>query len=77
MVYLDMTGRLYDTARWKRRRAAFLAANPLCRFCEAVSRITLATVVDHVRPHKEDETLFFDGVVTTANRKQFFQFSYP
>ena len=30
-----------------------------------------------VKVRKGDDTLFFDGVVTTANRKQFFQFSYP
>ena len=40
-----MTSRLYDRAQWKRRRAAFLAAHPLCRFCEAAGRTTLATVV--------------------------------
>ena len=55
-----MTGRLYDTQRWKRRRAAFLRAHPLCRFCEATSRVTLATLVDHKTPHKGDETLFWD-----------------
>ncbi len=55
-----MTGRLYDTARWKRRRAAFLAANPLCRFCEATSRVTLAVIVDHVQPHRSNKELFFD-----------------
>ena len=36
--------RLYDRARWRRRRAAFLAANPLCKFCEAAGRATLANV---------------------------------
>ena len=55
-----MTGRLYDKQRWKRRRAAFLGANPLCKFCEATSRVTMATIVDHIRPHKGVETLFFD-----------------
>ena len=55
-----MTSRNYDRPRWKRRRAAFLAQNPLCRFCAATSRTTLATVVDHIRSHKGDETLFWD-----------------
>ena len=55
-----MASRLYDRQRWKRRRAAFLQANPLCRMCEAQGRTTLATVVDHVKPHKGDEALFFD-----------------
>lgn len=55
-----MTSRLYDLRRWRRRRAAFLQEHPLCRFCEAAGRATLATVVHHEQPHKGDETLFFD-----------------
>ena len=55
-----MTGRLYDTARWKRERVTYLQANPLCRFCEAVSRVTMAAVVDHITPHKGDPKLFWD-----------------
>ncbi len=55
-----MTGRLYDTQRWKRDRRAFLTRNPLCRMCEAVGRTELATVVDHITPHKGDPVLFFD-----------------
>ena len=52
--------RLYDTQKWKRRRAAFLMANPLCKFCEAAGRAALATVVHHEILHKGDETIFFD-----------------
>lgn len=52
--------RLYDTARWKRERAAFLRAHPLCRMCEAQGRATLATVADHIEPHKGDRELFWD-----------------
>ena len=52
--------RLYDTRRWRRERAAFLARNPLCTMCEAQARTTLATVVDHVVPHRGDPVLFFD-----------------
>ncbi|QCN96656.1 HNH endonuclease (plasmid) [Azospirillum argentinense] len=54
---------LYKTARWRTLRAAQLAAHPLCQ-CEACDegrrRITPATVVDHIRPHRGDEGLFFD-----------------
>jgi 5-methylcytosine-specific restriction protein A len=46
--------------RWQQARAAFLAANPLCRECEKEGRVTEATVVDHIIPHKGDETLFWD-----------------
>ena len=55
-----MTARLYDRARWRRRRAAFLTANPMCKFCTAAGRTTLATVVDHEIPHKGDPVLFWD-----------------
>ena len=53
-------GRLYDTKKWKTRRVAFLQSNPLCRFCTAAGRATLATVVDHIKPHRGDEELFWD-----------------
>ena len=55
-----MTGRLYDKRRWRRESRAFLRANPLCRMCEARGRTTLATVVDHIKPHKGDPALFWD-----------------
>ena len=56
-----MSGRLYNTARWKRERVAFLRAHPLCRMCEAVGRTTLATVVDHIIPQKGNPELFWDS----------------
>ena len=44
--------RLYDTQRWKRARRHFLQANPLCATCQSEGRVRLATVVDHVIPHR-------------------------
>jgi 5-methylcytosine-specific restriction protein A len=32
---------------WKKVRAAFLAAHPLCELCAAEGRLTLATLVHH------------------------------
>lgn len=55
-----MVGRLYDLRRWRRQARAYLRAHPLCRFCEAAGRVTMARVVDHVVPHRGDEVLFFD-----------------
>lgn len=51
---------LYNSARWKRGRLAHLAAHPLCVLCRQAGLVTAATVVDHVRPHRGDEILFFD-----------------
>ncbi|QGT99520.1 Phage holin [Candidatus Syntrophocurvum alkaliphilum] len=49
----------YDS-RWRKARKRFLKANPLCRYCEKEGRITPATVVDHIVPHRGDEKLFWD-----------------
>lgn len=48
--------------RWQQRRLAFLKKHPICRMCvnSTPSRIRVATVVDHVIPHKGDDTLFWD-----------------
>lgn len=49
----------YDT-RWKKARALFLKEHPLCVKCLQEGKITLATVVDHIVPHKGDYELFWD-----------------
>lgn len=50
---------LYDY-RWQQARLRFLRSNPLCAMCAKRNRVTPATVVDHVIPHKEDTDLFWD-----------------
>jgi 5-methylcytosine-specific restriction endonuclease McrA len=55
-----MASRLYSTARWKRLRERQLAIEPLCQFCLEGEVIEVATVADHITPHKGDEVLFFD-----------------
>lgn len=52
--------RLYRSHHWREVRAAHLANHPLCVFCLAQGRITPATVVDHIAPHRGDVGLFFD-----------------
>ena len=52
-------GRGYD-ARWRRESKRFLRAHPLCIRCFDEKKITKATVVDHVIPHRGDERLFWD-----------------
>lgn len=51
--------RLYGY-KWSKARALHLTANPLCVKCLARDRITAATVVDHIVPHKGDPQLFWD-----------------
>lgn len=53
--------RLYRTSRWLARRKHQLQAEPLCRICQAMGIVTVATVADHVEPHKGDRALFFGG----------------
>jgi len=48
------------TWRWQKARATFLRNNPLCVKCREAGRITPATVVDHIVPHKGDSALFWD-----------------
>lgn len=50
---------LYDW-KWTRCRSLFLKEFPLCRYCERRGRLTPATVVDHVRPHRGDVDLFWN-----------------
>ena len=52
----------YD-ARWRRMRLAFLVAHPLCAECARQGQVTAATVVDHIVPHRGDQTRMWD----TAN----------
>lgn len=51
------------TRRWEKARETFLTQHPFCKMCEEQGRVTAATVVDHVVPHKGDQRLFWD----TAN----------
>lgn len=51
---------LYSHSRWRRVREFFLRRHPLCVMCEAEGRVELASVVDHIKPHKGDMALFWD-----------------
>jgi 5-methylcytosine-specific restriction protein A len=52
------TQRGYDS-RWRKARLAYLKRHPLCVLCEKEGRVTAAEVVDHIRPHRGDSTLFW------------------
>ena len=51
---------LYKTALWKRLRLAQLTRDPLCVYCDAMGRVVMAGVVDHIKPHKGDEIKFYN-----------------
>lgn len=48
-------------SRWRRARAQYLQAHPLCGYCRQQGRVTAATVVDHIAPHRGDQALFWDS----------------
>jgi len=47
-------------SRWRAERKRFLELNPLCVECHRMRRLTAATVVDHIVPHKGDPALFWN-----------------
>ena len=48
--------------RWQRARLIHLAEHPLCKMCADDGVIKAAVVVDHITPHKGNDTLFWDSV---------------
>lgn len=46
--------------RWQRAREDFLAKNPICADHKRLGRVVVATVVDHIIPHRGDLKLFWD-----------------
>ncbi|CAH0435486.1 HNH endonuclease [Clostridium neonatale] len=55
----NATLRGYDS-RWRAARNRFLKVNPLCVKCRKEDKLTKATVVDHIKPHRGDKNLFWD-----------------
>lgn len=54
--------RLYKSARWQKLRKAQLAKAPLCE-CphhKGKDATAVATVVDHITPHRGNTRLFYD-----------------
>lgn len=52
---------LYNTRRWRAHRAQQLRTHPLCVLCAKEGIVSVATVADHVAPHKGDLELFWRG----------------
>ena len=51
----------YKRACWLKRRAYQLRLEPLCAFCLQDGKAVLATVADHVTPHRGDLNAFVLG----------------
>ncbi len=47
-------------SRWRVARGRFLRKHPLCAECLRQGRLSPATVVDHIIPHRGDMKLFWD-----------------
>lgn len=56
----DPARKLYHTARWLALRKIMLATHPLCAECRRQGRVTVATEIDHIKPHKGDLFGFFE-----------------
>lgn len=54
------TGERGYNYRWQQARARHLREHPLCVMCLAEEHVTVATVVDHIEPHRGDEVKFWD-----------------
>lgn len=51
--------KLYDY-RWQKARKLYLMENPLCTMCREEGRYQEAEVVDHIIPHKGNQSLFWN-----------------
>lgn len=49
----------YDS-RWRKARKLYLSEHPLCFMCLKEGHMRVATVVDHICPHRGDMGLFWD-----------------
>ena len=48
------------TYAWTKARNAYIQRHPLCVMCKRDGTITAAQVVDHIKPHKGDQELFWN-----------------
>ena len=54
------TDRGYNN-RWLKARLTYLRRSPLCVVCKEAGRLVPAVIVDHIKPHKGDQELFWDS----------------
>ena len=49
-----------NSARYIKTRKNYLNRNPLCKRCSTMLNPVLATILDHITPHRGDSDLFWD-----------------
>lgn len=60
------------TSVWTKARAAYLRKHPLCVGCQIEKRLTSATVVDHITPHKLKEAIDSGDEALIAKARELF-----
>lgn len=50
----------YSSRRWRILRTKWLSLHPFCVRCIVNGNVVIATIADHIRPHKGDTKLFYD-----------------
>jgi 5-methylcytosine-specific restriction protein A len=50
--------KLYSTAFWKKQRIIQLSKKPLCAACLLEGKVVQALHIDHVFPHRQDQSKF-------------------
>lgn len=68
---MNKSPRIYGS-RWDRERLIFLRTHPLCVMCHEQGRVTAATVVDHIIPHKLKEALNSGNAEAIAKAQKLF-----
>lgn len=53
------TKRGYNS-RWQKARSTFLRSHPLCAMHLKSGQVVASVIVDHIVPHRGDQTLFWD-----------------
>jgi 5-methylcytosine-specific restriction protein A len=49
--------------RWRKRRADQIRRYPFCKTCLELGVYTVATVADHIEPHRGDPVKFWHGAL--------------
>ena len=57
------------TAAWDKASKAHLRSHPLCVGCEAIGKVIIAVLVDHVEPHQGDMSKFWNSELWQSSCK--------